>query len=65
MAGDESIAAANRLEAALLEAGPIIGETIDLIEALALYVPGSTTPYVDAPELRRIIARILGSNDED
>ncbi len=56
MDGDESAMAAQELEAVLLDEYLGDERTSSLQEGLALYAPGSGPPYVDAPELRQLIA---------
>lgn len=59
MDGDESSTAAQELEAVLLDEYLDDERTSSLLGGLALYAPGSGPPYVDAPELRRLIAEAL------
>jgi hypothetical protein len=59
MDGDESAMAAQELEAILLDEYLDDERTSSLQEGLALYAPASGPPYVDAPELRRLIAEAL------
>ncbi|MFV0460784.1 MAG: hypothetical protein ACK5MT_18670 [Actinomycetales bacterium] len=59
MDGDESSMAAQELEAVLLDEYLDDERTSSLQEGLALYAPGSGPPYVDAPELRGLIAEAL------
>lgn len=53
--GDESVAAANDLERVVLDDYPGDERLEDLHEALALYSPGQSSPYVDAESLRRVV----------
>lgn len=59
LAGDESVAAAQNLEAVLLDEYLDEERAASLLEGLALYAPGSGSPYVDAPELRRLIEETM------
>ena len=59
LAGDESVAAAQELEAVLLDEYPDDDDAESLLEVLALYAPGRGVPYVDAPELRTLVAAAL------
>lgn len=59
MEGDESALAAAELEGVLLDEYLDDERTESLLEGLALYSPGSGLPYVDAPELRRLISETL------
>jgi len=51
--GDESRKAAAELEAAILESGADDERWRDLLEALALYAPGSGSPYYEPPNSGR------------
>ncbi len=59
LAGDESVRAAQNLEAVVLDEYLDDDRMSALLEGLALYAPGSGSPYVDAPELRRLIQEAL------
>lgn len=59
--GDDSVDAAHRLEAVLLAEYDRDEVMVDLLEALAMYSPGSGTPYVDYPELVARIRATLSS----
>ena len=61
--GDESIAAAQQLEAALLDEYAGDDRVTDLLEALALYSPGGGTPYYDVTELRHAVRATLDELD--
>ena len=55
LGGDESVAAANDLERAVIDDYPGDERLDDLHDALALYSPGQGSPYVDAESLRRVV----------
>lgn len=57
--GDESVAAAQELEAVLLDEYLGDDNTSALLEGLALYAPGSGAPYLEAPELRGLVSQTL------
>lgn len=59
--GDESMQAAQQLEAVILD--EYLGDPAveSLSEALALYAPGSSNPYVGPDELRKVIQTTLDS----
>lgn len=61
LAGDDSRVAAEELEGVILEEFDNLEDPriVALVEALALYAPGSGSPYVDPPELRELIAATL------
>ena len=59
LAGDESVLAAQNLEAVLLDEYLDDDRTSALLEGLAHYAPGSGSPYVDPPELRRLVQEAL------
>ena len=63
--GDESIGAAQQLEAALLDGYAGDDRVTDLLEALALYSPGSDAPYYDVAELRHVVRATLDELDGD
>ncbi|MDQ1250365.1 MAG: hypothetical protein QG597_4744 [Actinomycetota bacterium] len=53
--GDESVAAARALEAAVLGQRLEDERLDDLMEALSLYAPGSGRQYYEAKELREVL----------
>ena len=57
--GDESRSAASDLEAAILDEYIDDKRLLDLLEALALYAPGSGSPYCEAEELRAILRKSI------
>ena len=57
--GDQSMVAAHELESVLLDEYLGDDRVSALVEALALYSPGSGSPYVDALELRKLIESTL------
>lgn len=59
LGGDESRIAAEELETAILAANLDDDRWEDLLEALALYAPGSGTPYYEPEELRAAIRGTL------
>ena len=59
LAGDESVIAAQQLEGVIIEEYLHDEQTDELLFALSMYSPGSGQPYVDAPELRKLIAATL------
>jgi len=61
LAGDESVQAAQALEGVLLDEYPGDDRFDDLIEALALYAPSQSAPYVGPEKLRRAIREGLAT----
>jgi hypothetical protein len=61
LAGDESRVAAQELESVILDEYDDLEDdrVSGLVDGLALYAPGAGSPYVDAPELRKLIAASL------
>ncbi|MET4622808.1 hypothetical protein ABIE18_004287 [Arthrobacter sp. 2762] len=59
LAGDDSMIAAQQLEGVIIEEYLEDKQTDELLYALSMYSPGSGEPYVDAPELRKLIAATL------
>ncbi|WP_416416141.1 hypothetical protein [Paenarthrobacter aromaticivorans] len=59
LAGDDSMIAAQQLEGVIIEEYLHEEQTDELLYALSMYSPGSDQPYVDAPELRNLIAATL------
>ena len=65
LAGEESVEAAQHLEAFVLNELPDGADTDNLLESLALYAPGAGEPYVEPEELRRIVAAALARAEGD
>jgi hypothetical protein len=61
LAGDESVAAARELEAALLDQYPGDERLDGLLEALSLYAPGSGRAYYEPDELRKAIREAMSA----
>lgn len=63
LGGDDSIHAANALEAVVLDDYLDDDRFDELGEVLALYAPGQGRPYSDAEELRSVIRQTIASID--
>lgn len=59
LAGDDSVLAANNLEAVVLDEYLDDDRFEELSEVLALYAPGQGSPYLDVAELRSVIQRTI------
>jgi hypothetical protein len=64
LAGDESVETARALEAVVLDEHLGNERLADLIEALALYAPGSGHPYYNADELRERLRETLSAMEK-
>ena len=64
LGGDESVTAAQRLEALVASRFPEGVDKDVLIESLALYAPRAGRPYVQPEELRRIVGAAVARAEE-